>query len=87
MMAVSGEDRELPALVSLLTGVAGLAVAADGVALENTAMIVAGGIVAAAGPTLARIMASAANRALIEVVLGSGGPRPRGAIEDIHPPG
>jgi NAD(P) transhydrogenase subunit beta len=87
LMAVSGEDRELPALVALLTGVAGLAVAADGVALENTAMIVAGGFVAAAGPTLARIMASAANRALIEVVLGSGGPRPRGAIEDIHPPG
>lgn len=86
LMAVSGDDRVLPALVALLTGVAGLAVAADGVALENTAMIVAGGLVAGAAPTLARIMAWAANRALIEVVLGSGGPRPRGAVEDVHPP-
>jgi H+-translocating NAD(P) transhydrogenase subunit beta len=87
LMAFSAEDRVLPALVALLTGVAGLALAADGVALENTAMIVAGGIVAAAGPTLARIMASAVNRTLMKVVLGSGGPRPRGAIEDVHPPG
>jgi NAD(P) transhydrogenase subunit beta len=87
LVGVSGEDRALPAQIALLAGVAGLAVAADGVALENAAMIAAGGIVAAAGPTLARIMAPAANRALIDVALGSGVPRPPGAVEDRRPPG
>ncbi len=68
---IGGAD--MPVVISLLNAMTGLSAAAAGVALSNTAMIVAGMIVGASGSILTNLMAVAMNRSIPAIVFGSFG--------------
>ena len=66
---IGGAD--MPVVISLLNAMTGLSAAAAGLALNNTAMIVAGMIVGASGSILTNLMAMAMNRSIPAIVFGS----------------
>ena len=68
---IGGAD--MPVVISLLNAMTGLSAAAAGLALYNTAMIVAGMIVGASGSILTNLMAVAMNRSIPAIVFGSFG--------------
>jgi NAD(P) transhydrogenase subunit beta len=68
---IGGAD--MPVVISLLNAMTGLSAAAAGLALDNTAMIVAGMIVGASGSILTNLMAVAMNRSIPAIVFGSFG--------------
>lgn len=68
---IGGAD--MPVVISLLNAMTGLSAAAAGLALNNTAMIVAGMIVGASGTILTNLMAVAMNRSIPAIVFGSFG--------------
>ena len=68
---IGGAD--MPVVISLLNAMTGLSDAAAGLALNNTAMIVAGMIVGASGSILTNLMAVAMNRSIPAIVFGSFG--------------
>jgi NAD(P) transhydrogenase subunit beta len=75
VLPIGGAD--MPVVISTLNAFTGLSAAAAGVALHNTALIVAGMLVGASGSILTRQMAEAMNRSLGNVFfggLGAGGP-------------
>jgi H+-translocating NAD(P) transhydrogenase subunit beta len=63
----------MPVVISLLNAFTGLSAAATGVAIGNTAMIVAGMIVGASGTILTNLMAKAMNRSVPAIVAGGFG--------------
>jgi H+-translocating NAD(P) transhydrogenase subunit beta len=63
----------MPVVISLLNAMTGLSAAAAGLALNNTAMIVAGMIVGASGSILTNLMAKAMNRSIPAIVAGGFG--------------
>lgn len=71
VLPIGGAD--MPVVISLLNAMTGLSAAAAGVALNNTAMIVAGMIVGASGSILTNLMAVAMNRSIPAIVFGSFG--------------
>jgi len=76
---IGGAD--MPVVISLLNAMTGLSAAAAGLALNNTAMIVAGMIVGASGSILTNLMAKAMNRSIPAIVaggFGGGGVAPSG---------
>ena len=68
LMTLPTSTADMPVLVSFYNALTGLAVAFDGVVLNNPAMVVAGTIVFAAGSLLTRLMARAVNRRLSEIM-------------------
>ncbi|BBY63761.1 NAD(P)(+) transhydrogenase (Re/Si-specific) subunit beta [Mycolicibacterium helvum] len=74
---IGGAD--MPVVISLLNALTGLSAAAAGLALNNTAMIVAGMIVGASGSILTNLMAVAMNRSIPAIVFGSFGGGATGA--------
>ncbi len=68
LMTLPTSAADMPVLISLYNALTGLAVAFDGLVLENPAMMVAGTIVFAAGSLLTRLMARAVNRRLSEIM-------------------
>ncbi|MGB3483480.1 MAG: NAD(P)(+) transhydrogenase (Re/Si-specific) subunit beta [Mycobacterium sp.] len=74
---IGGAD--MPVVISLLNALTGLSAAAAGLALNNTAMIVAGMIVGASGSILTNLMAVAMNRSIPAIVFGSFGGGDAGA--------
>jgi NAD(P) transhydrogenase subunit beta len=68
---IGGAD--MPVVISLLNAMTGVSAAAAGLALNNTAMIVAGMIVGASGSILTNLMAVAMNRSIPAIVFGSFG--------------
>lgn len=68
LMTLPTAAADMPVLISLFNALTGLAVAFDGIVLENPAMIVAGTLVFAAGSLLTRMMARAVNRRLSEIM-------------------
>jgi NAD(P) transhydrogenase subunit beta len=74
---IGGAD--MPVVISLLNAMTGLSAAAAGLALNNTAMIVAGMIVGASGSILTNLMAVAMNRSIPAIVFGSFGAGSAGA--------
>ena len=68
---IGGAD--MPVVISLLNALTGLSAAAAGLALNDTAMIVAGMIVGASGSILTNLMAVAMNRSIPAIVFGSFG--------------
>jgi len=68
---IGGAD--MPVVISLLNAFTGLAAAAAGMALDNTALIVAGMIVGASGTLLTQQMAVAMNRSIPSVIAGGFG--------------
>ena len=71
VLPIGGAD--MPVVISLLNAFTGLSAAATGVALNNTAMIVAGMIVGASGTILTNLMAKAMNRSGPAIVAGGFG--------------
>ncbi|MEV0086949.1 NAD(P)(+) transhydrogenase (Re/Si-specific) subunit beta [Saccharopolyspora sp. NPDC050642] len=71
VLPIGGAD--MPVVVSLLNAFTGLSAAAAGLALGNTAMIVAGMLVGASGSILTDQMAKAMNRSIPSIVAGGFG--------------
>jgi NAD(P) transhydrogenase subunit beta len=87
VLPIGGAD--MPVVISLLNAMTGLSAAAAGLALNNTAMIVAGMIVGASGSILTNLMARAMNRSIPAIVAGGFGgggvaPGPGGDGGDKH---
>ncbi|MGH2841407.1 MAG: NAD(P)(+) transhydrogenase (Re/Si-specific) subunit beta [Solirubrobacteraceae bacterium] len=84
VLPIGGAD--MPVVISTLNAFTGLSAAAAGIALDNTALIVAGMIVGASGTILTDQMAKAMNRSIGSVLLGGfGGEAP--GIDPAHPGG
>ena len=71
VLPIGGAD--MPVVISLLNAFTGLSAAATGLALDNTALIVAGMIVGASGTILTRLMADAMNRSIPSIIAGGFG--------------
>ena len=71
VLPIGGAD--MPVVISLLNAFTGLSAAAAGIALNNTALIVAGMIVGASGSILTNLMAQAMNRSIPSIVAGGFG--------------
>jgi proton-translocating NAD(P)+ transhydrogenase subunit beta len=71
VLPIGGAD--MPVVISLLNAFTGLSAAATGIALNNTALIVAGMIVGASGSILTNLMAEAMNRSIPNIIAGGFG--------------
>jgi NAD(P) transhydrogenase subunit beta len=71
VLPIGGAD--MPVVISMLNACTGLSAAATGVALNNTALIVAGMIVGASGSILTNLMAVAMNRSIPAIIAGGFG--------------
>ncbi len=71
VLPIGGAD--MPVVISLLNAFTGLSAAATGIALDNTALIVAGTLVGASGSILTNLMAKAMNRSVPAIVAGGFG--------------
>ncbi|WP_197320451.1 NAD(P)(+) transhydrogenase (Re/Si-specific) subunit beta [Saccharomonospora sp. NB11] len=71
VLPIGGAD--MPVVISLLNAATGLSAAAMGLALDNTALIVAGMLVGASGSILTNLMAKAMNRSLLSILAGGFG--------------
>jgi NAD(P) transhydrogenase subunit beta len=71
VLPIGGAD--MPVVISLLNAFTGLSAAAAGMALDNTALIVAGMLVGASGSILTNLMAKAMNRSIPAIVAGGFG--------------
>jgi NAD(P) transhydrogenase subunit beta len=71
VLPIGGAD--MPVVISLLNAFTGVSAAATGIALDNTALIVAGTLVGASGSILTNLMAVAMNRSVPAIVAGGFG--------------
>jgi NAD(P) transhydrogenase subunit beta len=71
VMPIGGAD--MPVVISLLNSFTGLAVAADGFAINNVAMIIAGTLVGSSGTLLTLAMCKAMNRPVTNVLFSAFG--------------
>lgn len=71
VLPIGGAD--MPVVISLLNSFTGLAVAADGFAIENIAMIIAGTLVGSSGTILTLAMCKAMNRPVTNVLFSAFG--------------
>jgi H+-translocating NAD(P) transhydrogenase subunit beta len=71
VLPIGGAD--MPVVISLLNAFTGLSAAATGIALNNTALIVAGMLVGASGSILTNLMAQAMNRSIPAIIRGGFG--------------
>jgi len=77
VLPIGGAD--MPVVISLLNSFTGLAVAADGFAINNLAMVVAGTLVGSSGTLLTLLMCKAMNRPVTNVLFGAFGSAGGGA--------
>ncbi|MFC5998752.1 NAD(P)(+) transhydrogenase (Re/Si-specific) subunit beta [Quadrisphaera sp. GCM10027208] len=69
VLPVGGAD--VPIVISLLNAMTGLAVAASGLVLDNTVLLVGGTLVGASGTILTRAMAAAMGRSVSGILFGA----------------
>jgi NAD(P) transhydrogenase subunit beta len=74
VIPIGGAD--MPVVISFLNAFTGLAAAAAGFLLENTALIIGGTLVGASGTLLTVLMSRAMNRSLANVLFGAFGATP-----------
>jgi NAD(P) transhydrogenase subunit beta len=79
VLPIGGAD--MPVVISMLNAFTGLAAAAAGFTLDNTALIVAGTLVGASGTILTKLMGEAMNRSLGNVLFAGFGSAPSGGGE------
>ncbi len=72
-MTVPIGGADMPVVISLYNALTGLAVAFEGLVLQNPAMIIAGTVVGSAGTLLTQLMAKAMNRSLANVLFAGFG--------------
>jgi NAD(P) transhydrogenase subunit beta len=80
VLPIGGAD--MPVVISTLNAFTGLSAAAAGLALDNTALIVAGMLVGASGSILTKLMADAMNRSIANIFFGGLGAG--GAVTPAH---
>ena len=73
LMTIPIGGADMPVVISLYNALTGIAVAMDGFALTNYAMVIAGTLVGAAGSLLTILMARAMNRSIGNVLFGAFG--------------
>jgi H+-translocating NAD(P) transhydrogenase subunit beta len=78
VIPIGGAD--MPVVISFLNAFTGLAAAAAGFLLENTALIIGGTLVGASGTLLTILMGRAMNRSLANVLFGAFGATPPEAL-------
>ncbi len=84
VMPIGGAD--MPVVISLLNAFTGLSAAAAGIALDNTALIVAGTLVGSSGTILTLEMATAMNRSVGNILFaGFGSPVAGGGDQEQRP--
>jgi NAD(P) transhydrogenase subunit beta len=84
VMPIGGAD--MPVVISLLNAFTGLSAAAAGIALDNTALIVAGTLVGSSGTILTLEMATAMNRSVANILFaGFGSPAAGGGSQEERP--
>jgi len=84
VMPIGGAD--MPVVISLLNAFTGLSAAAAGIALDNTALIVAGTLVGSSGTILTLEMATAMNRSVANILFaGFGSPVTGGGEQEQRP--
>ncbi|MGK2933513.1 MAG: NAD(P)(+) transhydrogenase (Re/Si-specific) subunit beta, partial [Solirubrobacterales bacterium] len=84
VMPIGGAD--MPVVISLLNAFTGLSAAAAGIALDNTALIVAGTLVGSSGTILTLEMATAMNRSVGNILFaGFGSPVTGGGDQEERP--
>jgi NAD(P) transhydrogenase subunit beta len=71
VIPIGGAD--MPVIISLLNSYSGLAAAATGFVINNAMLIVAGSLVGASGIVMTKVMCTAMNRSLANVVFGGFG--------------
>jgi NAD(P) transhydrogenase subunit beta len=76
-LPIGGAD--MPVVISLFNALTGVAVAMDGIAIVNFAMVVAGTLVGAAGSLLTLLMARAMNRSIGNVIFSAFGAKEEAA--------
>ena len=79
VVPIGGAD--MPVVISTLNAFTGLSAAAAGIALDNTALIVAGMLVGASGSILTKQMADAMNRSIANVFFAGRRHRRRRALD------
>src|SRR5204863_229841 len=85
VVPIGGAD--MPVVISTLNAFTGLSAAAAGIALDNTALIVAGMLVGASGSILTKQMAEAMNRSIANVFfagVGTAGGAHRRRLADLR---
>jgi NAD(P) transhydrogenase subunit beta len=84
VLPIGGAD--MPVVISLLNAFTGLSAAAAGIALDNTALIVAGTLVGSSGTILTLEMATAMNRSVANILFaGFGSPAGGGGSGEERP--
>ncbi|WP_243041935.1 NAD(P)(+) transhydrogenase (Re/Si-specific) subunit beta [Dyella sedimenti] len=81
-LPIGGAD--MPVVISLYNAFTGLAVALEGYALQNPALMIAGMVVGSAGTLLTVLMAKAMNRSLANVLFSRFGEVKAGAQGEVH---